>query len=129
MLQGAALAFGRGRVAVFGEAAMFSAQVSGPERRRQISGRPSEGHVIGDEKQRAAAGHPLTYGVNLISLKRRWRWQRPIAALVPRRRGVGRPVFEGETVSHVLAAVSDKGPTFIFNFFDELRRIAPVAHK
>jgi hypothetical protein len=33
MLQGAAFAFGRGRVAVFGEAAMFSAQVSGPERR------------------------------------------------------------------------------------------------
>ena len=33
MLQGAALAFGRGRVAVFGEAAMFSAQVSGPQRR------------------------------------------------------------------------------------------------
>jgi hypothetical protein len=33
MLQGAALAFGSGRVAVFGEAAMFSAQVSGPERR------------------------------------------------------------------------------------------------
>ncbi len=33
MLQGAALIFGRGRVAVFGEAAMFSAQVSGPQRR------------------------------------------------------------------------------------------------
>ncbi|MDB4913320.1 MAG: hypothetical protein JWM95_964 [Gemmatimonadetes bacterium] len=33
MLQGAALDFGKGRVAVFGEAAMFSAQVSGPERR------------------------------------------------------------------------------------------------
>ena len=31
--QGAALTVGRGRVAVFGEAAMFSAQVSGPERR------------------------------------------------------------------------------------------------
>jgi hypothetical protein len=31
--QGAALTIGRGRVAVFGEAAMFSAQVSGPERR------------------------------------------------------------------------------------------------
>jgi hypothetical protein len=27
------LAFGRGRVAVFGEAAMFSAQLAGPERR------------------------------------------------------------------------------------------------
>ena len=31
--QGAVLAFGKGRVAVFGEAAMFSAQVSGPGRR------------------------------------------------------------------------------------------------
>lgn len=31
--QGAALVVGRGRVAVFGEAAMFSAQVSGPQRR------------------------------------------------------------------------------------------------
>jgi hypothetical protein len=33
MLQGAALQYGRGRVAVFGEAAMFSAQVSGAARR------------------------------------------------------------------------------------------------
>lgn len=33
MLQGAALTFGRGRLAVFGEAAMFSAQVSGPQHR------------------------------------------------------------------------------------------------
>jgi hypothetical protein len=33
MIQGAALTFGHGRVAVFGEAAMFSAQVSGPQRR------------------------------------------------------------------------------------------------
>ncbi len=33
MLQGALVRFGKGRVAVFGEAAMFSAQVSGPERR------------------------------------------------------------------------------------------------
>ena len=33
MLQGAVLTHGRGRVAVFGEAAMFSAQVSGPQRR------------------------------------------------------------------------------------------------
>jgi hypothetical protein len=33
MWQGAVLTVGRGRVAVFGEAAMFSAQVSGPERR------------------------------------------------------------------------------------------------
>jgi hypothetical protein len=32
MLQGAALRFGKGRVAVFGEAAMFSAQVAGPTR-------------------------------------------------------------------------------------------------
>jgi hypothetical protein len=32
MLQGAVLTHGRGRVAVFGEAAMFSAQVSGPQR-------------------------------------------------------------------------------------------------
>jgi hypothetical protein len=33
MLQGAVLTMGRGRVAAFGEAAMFSAQVSGPQRR------------------------------------------------------------------------------------------------
>ena len=33
MAQGAVLSFGSGRVAVFGEAAMFSAQVSGKERR------------------------------------------------------------------------------------------------
>lgn len=33
MLQGALVRFGKGRVAVFGEAAMFSAQVAGPERR------------------------------------------------------------------------------------------------
>jgi hypothetical protein len=32
MLQGAAIHFGKGRVAVFGEAAMFSAQVTGPNR-------------------------------------------------------------------------------------------------
>lgn len=32
MLQGAVIQFGEGRVAVFGEAAMFSAQVSGPNR-------------------------------------------------------------------------------------------------
>ncbi len=31
-LQGAVLRFGRGHVAVFGEAAMFTAQVSGPQR-------------------------------------------------------------------------------------------------
>ncbi|HJU68236.1 MAG TPA: DUF4350 domain-containing protein [Gemmatimonadaceae bacterium] len=33
LLQGAAIIHGRGRVAVFGEAAMFSAQVAGPQRR------------------------------------------------------------------------------------------------
>ena len=33
MLQGAVVQFGKGRVAVFGEAAMFSAQLSGPDRR------------------------------------------------------------------------------------------------
>ena len=32
-LQGAALPYGKGRVAVFGEAAMFSAQITGPDRR------------------------------------------------------------------------------------------------
>jgi hypothetical protein len=32
MLQGAAIRFGKGRVAVFGEAAMFSAQLAGPNR-------------------------------------------------------------------------------------------------
>jgi len=32
MLQGAVISFGKGRVAAFGEAAMFSAQVSGPNR-------------------------------------------------------------------------------------------------
>ena len=34
LLQGATLAHGQGRVAVFGEAAMFSAQLAGPEKRR-----------------------------------------------------------------------------------------------
>lgn len=33
LLQGAAVPFGKGRVAVFGEAAMFTAQVSGPQKR------------------------------------------------------------------------------------------------
>jgi hypothetical protein len=33
MLQGAVVRSDKGRVAVFGEAAMFSAQVSGPDRR------------------------------------------------------------------------------------------------
>ena len=33
MLQGTALRYGRGRIAVFGEAAMFSAQASGKQRR------------------------------------------------------------------------------------------------
>ena len=32
LLQGALLEYGRGRVAVFGEAAMFTAQVAGPQR-------------------------------------------------------------------------------------------------
>ena len=32
LLQGATLTFGRGRVAVFGEAAMFTAQLGGPDR-------------------------------------------------------------------------------------------------
>jgi len=32
MLQGAVVQFGKGRVAIFGEAAMFSAQVAGPNR-------------------------------------------------------------------------------------------------
>lgn len=32
MLQGAVVQFGGGRVAVFGEAAMFSAQLAGPDR-------------------------------------------------------------------------------------------------
>ena len=35
------LTIGRGRVAVFGEAAMFSAQVSGPERRPMGMNRPT----------------------------------------------------------------------------------------
>lgn len=43
MLQGAALRVGRGRVAVFGEAAMFSAQVSGGERRPMGMNAPSAG--------------------------------------------------------------------------------------
>lgn len=33
MLQGAVLRFGRGRVALFGEAAMFTAQLAGPTRK------------------------------------------------------------------------------------------------
>jgi len=41
MLQGAALLHGRGRVAAFGEAAMFSAQVSGQERRPMGMNMPS----------------------------------------------------------------------------------------
>ena len=43
MLQGAALTLGRGRVAVFGEAAMFSAQVSGAERRPMGMNAPAAG--------------------------------------------------------------------------------------
>ena len=41
MFQGAVLAVGRGRVAVFGEAAMFTAQVSGPQRRPMGMNMPS----------------------------------------------------------------------------------------
>jgi hypothetical protein len=43
MSQGAVRRFGRGRVAVFGEAAMFSAQVSGPERRPMGMNDPGAG--------------------------------------------------------------------------------------
>ena len=43
MLQGAVLEQGRGRVAVFGEAAMFSAQVSGPSRRPMGMNAPHAG--------------------------------------------------------------------------------------
>lgn len=43
MLQGAALTFGRGRVVVFGEAAMFSAQVSGTQRRPMGMNQPTAG--------------------------------------------------------------------------------------
>jgi hypothetical protein len=43
MLQGAVLELGRGRVAVFGEAAMFSAQVSGPARRPMGMNAPHAG--------------------------------------------------------------------------------------
>jgi len=40
MLQGAAIDYGRGRMAVFGEAAMFSAQLSGPQRLPMGMNRP-----------------------------------------------------------------------------------------
>jgi hypothetical protein len=40
MFQGVALHFGRGRVAAFGEAAMFSAQVAGPEESKMGMNRP-----------------------------------------------------------------------------------------
>ena len=43
MLQGAALPFGKGRVAAFGEGAMFSAQVSGPQRRPMGMNMPAAG--------------------------------------------------------------------------------------
>jgi hypothetical protein len=43
MLQGAVLSHGRGRVAMFGEAAMFSAQVSGPSRRPMGMNAPRAG--------------------------------------------------------------------------------------
>lgn len=44
MLQGAVLIHGRGRVAVFGEAAMFSAQVAGPQRRPMGMNDPAAPH-------------------------------------------------------------------------------------
>jgi len=44
LLQGAVLEHGRGRVAVFGEAAMFSAQVSGAERRPMGMNMPGAEH-------------------------------------------------------------------------------------
>jgi hypothetical protein len=43
LLQGALLRHGRGRVAVFGEAAMFSAQLAGPEERPMGMNHPSAG--------------------------------------------------------------------------------------
>jgi hypothetical protein len=43
MLQGATLRFGKGRVAVFGEAAMFSAQRAGPARLPMGMNAPSAG--------------------------------------------------------------------------------------
>jgi hypothetical protein len=43
LAQGAVLPYGRGRVAVFGEAAMFSAQVSGPQRRPMGMNAPRAG--------------------------------------------------------------------------------------
>ena len=46
MLQGAAVKYGRGRVAMFGEAAMFSAQVSGPQRRPMGMNDPAAGQVV-----------------------------------------------------------------------------------
>ena len=41
LMQGALVRHGRGRVAVFGEAAMFSAQLSGPEERPMGMNHPS----------------------------------------------------------------------------------------
>ncbi|HET9010982.1 MAG TPA: hypothetical protein VFN38_04170, partial [Gemmatimonadaceae bacterium] len=43
MLQGATLQLGRGRVAIFGEAAMFSAQVAGPRREPMGMNAPAAG--------------------------------------------------------------------------------------
>jgi hypothetical protein len=40
LLQGAAVEHGSGRLAVFGEAAMFSAQLAGPDRRPMGMNRP-----------------------------------------------------------------------------------------
>jgi hypothetical protein len=46
MLQGAVVQFGRGRVAVFGEAAMFSAQVAGPNRMPMGMNDPTAGQNV-----------------------------------------------------------------------------------
>lgn len=46
MSQGAVLAYGKGRVAVFGEAAMFSAQVSGAQRRPMGMNAPAAGQNV-----------------------------------------------------------------------------------
>lgn len=43
-LQGAVLSFGKGRIAVFGEAAMFSAQLAGPQRTRMGMNSPEAPH-------------------------------------------------------------------------------------
>lgn len=43
-LQGAVLAYGKGRVAIFGEAAMFSAQLAGPNKQPMGMNHPKAGH-------------------------------------------------------------------------------------